>query len=104
GVPALADDEMPEKAPMLRLVVGVKTLRPRPLDDRRPEGVAEIGREPAALQFEHLVPAPRLVEPERRPGGRRRERVLELVPVVERRLGRKDRLERELTQAADATK
>src|SRR4029079_1243783 len=40
------------------------------------------------LDLEHLVPAPRLVEAERRAFRRLRERVLELVAVVEDRLRR----------------
>jgi hypothetical protein len=41
------------------------------------------------------------MEPERRPARRRRERVLELVPVVELLHGREDRLERRLGDPPD---
>ena len=63
--------------------------------------VAEVGRQPAAFDLEHLVPAPRLVEAERGSVRRLRARVLELVPVVEDRLGRDDLLERRLLDPAE---
>src|SRR5581483_12238223 len=63
---------------------------------------AEVGRQPAALDLEHLVPAARLVKAERRPRRRLRERVLHLVAVVEGVVGGDDRLERRLRDPADA--
>ena len=86
---------------MLCLVVRDEPLLARPVADGVPDRVAEVGRQPAFLDLEHLVPAPGLVEAERRAGGRLRERVLELVPVVERRGGGEDRLERGVGETAD---
>src|SRR5207237_3912861 len=77
-------------------------LLTRPFADGVPDRVPDVGREPALLHLEHLVPTPGLVEPERRPGFELRERVLELVAIVEDVLGRKDRLERRLLDSADA--
>ena len=86
---------------MLGLVVGDEPLLARPVADGVPDRVAEIGREPALLDLEHLVPAAGLVKAERRAGRRLRERVLELVPVEERRCGGENRIERRLGDAAD---
>ena len=100
-VAALAHDEVPQVARVLGLVVGLEPLRPGPVARRFPDRVPEIGRQPAAADVEHLVPAPGPVEAERRPLRRLRERVLELVPVVEDRLGGDDRLERRIVEPAD---
>ena len=86
---------------MLGLVVGDEPFLARPVADGVPDRVAEVGREPALLDLEHLVPAARLVEAERRAGRRLRERVLELVAVEERRRGGEDRIERRLRDPAD---
>jgi hypothetical protein len=67
-----------------------------------PDGIPEVGREPAPFDVEHLIPAPSLVEAERRAGGGRRERVLELVPVVEDGRRGDDLLERRLREPADS--
>ena len=98
---ALAEDEVAEVAGVLGLVVRDEPLLARPVADGIPDRVAEVGRQPAFLDLEHLVPAPGLVEAERRAGGRLRERVLELVPVVERRGRGEDRLERGVGETAD---
>ena len=86
---------------MLGLVVGLEPLGARPVARRLPDRVPEIGRQPAAPDVEHLVPAPGAVEAEGRPLRGLRERVLELVPVVEDGLGRHDRLERRIIEPAD---
>src|SRR5439155_18449784 len=52
--------------------------------------------------LQHLVPAPRLVQAERRTVFELRERVLELVAVMEDLRGREDLLERRLGEPADA--
>jgi hypothetical protein len=101
GVPSLADDEVAEIAAVVGLVVGDETFLARPLANRVADRIAEIGGQPALLDLEHLVPTSRLVEPERRPGRRLRERVLELVPVEERRVGGEDLVERRLRDPAD---
>src|SRR5439155_21996369 len=54
-----------------------------------------------ALDLEHLVPPPRLVEADRRPVLELREGVLELVAVVEDLLGGEDRLEGRRVDPAD---
>ena len=82
GVPSFAHDEVPEVARLVGLVVRDEPLPARPLSHRVPDRVPELCRQPAALDLEHLVPSPCLVEPERRPVFELRERVLELVPVV----------------------
>src|SRR5204862_3379984 len=92
-VAALADDETAQVAPLISLVVGLEPLGTCPLADRVPNRVAEVGRQPAFLDLEHLVPAACSVEAERGPVGRGRERVLQLVAIEELRLGRQDRLE-----------
>ena len=80
----------------VRLRVRLEPFLARPVAHAVADRVAEIGRQPAALDLEHLVPAPRLVKAERRPVRCLRERVLELVAVVEDRLGGNDLLERRL--------
>ena len=100
-VAALADDEVAQVAGVLGLVVGDEPLLARPVADRVPDPVAELRREPALLDLEHLVPPARLVEAERWPRRRLRERVLHLVPVEERRRRREDRLERWLGDPGD---
>ena len=67
GVPALADHEMAKKPGVLGLVVRLEALRPRPVACRLADRVPEIGRQPAAADVEHLVPAAGAVEAERRP-------------------------------------
>ena len=86
---------------MLGLVVRLEALRARPVAHRLPDRVPEVGREPALADVQHLVPAAGPMEAERGTVRRRRERVLHLVPVVERRLGRDDRLERRVLDSAD---
>ena len=100
-VPAFAHDEVPEVARLVGLVVRDEPLPARPLANRVPNRVPELRRQPAALDLEHLVPSPRLVEPERRPVLELRERVLELVPVMKDVLGTGDRLHRRRRDAAD---
>ena len=68
-VAALADDEVPQEAGVLGLVVGLEPLAARPVARRFPDRVPEVGREPAAADVEHLVPAAGAVEAERRPSG-----------------------------------
>src|SRR5207248_1746848 len=79
-----------------------EALRTRPVADRVANRVAELGRQPALLDLEHLIPAPRLVEAERGAGGGRGERILELVAVEELGLRRNDRLERRIGDSADS--
>jgi hypothetical protein len=102
GVAALADDEMPEVPALLLLVVRLEPLLARPVAHRVPDRVAEVRRQPALLDLEHLIPAAGLVEAERRPVRVLRERVLELIAVVEDRLGREQRLKRGLGDPAQA--
>ena len=92
---------MAQIAAVIGLVVGDEPLLARPVADGVSDRVAEVGRQPALLDLEHLVPAASLVEAERRAGRRLRERVLELVAVEERRLGGKDRVERRLRYPTD---
>src|ERR687887_625022 len=94
GVAPLADDEMAQVPSPFGLVVGGQVLLARPRPHRLPDRVPELGREPATLDVEHLVPAAGLVEAENRPFRAWRERVLELVAVVEALNGGEDRLER----------
>ena len=97
GVPALADDQMTEIALLALLVEGRQALGPRPGLHRLADPVAEVGRQPAALDVEHLVPAARAVEAEaERAVLERRERVLELVAIVEDGRGRDRGLELDL--------
>ena len=98
---ALAVDEVAQVAGLRLLVVRLELLLARPVADGVPDRVAEVGREPALLDLEHLVPAAGPVEAERRAVLGLRERVLELVAVVEERLGRDDRLERRVGDPAD---
>ena len=101
-VAALPDDEMAEIAAPVGLRVRLEPLLARPGVDGVADPVAELVGEPAALDLEHLVPAAGPVEAESRPLGRRGERVLELVAVVEDlRLAGKDRLERRLGDARE---
>jgi hypothetical protein len=86
-------------AGLLGLVVALEPLLARPVADRVSDRVAGVGGEPALLDVEHLVPAAGAVQAEHGAG---RERVLHLVAVVEDVLGRDDRLERRLVEAADA--
>ena len=91
---------MAEIAAPIGLRVRLEPLLTRPGADRVADPVSELIGEPAALDLENLVPAPRAVKAERRPLGRRSERVLELVAVVEDlRLARDDRLERRFGDA-----
>ena len=101
GVAALAHDQVAKVARCRLLAVGLEPLRARPVAHGVADRVAEVGRQPAALDLEHLVPAARPVEAERGAAGRGRERVVELVAVVEDALGREDRLERRLRNAAE---
>ena len=74
----------------------------RPVAHRVADAVADVGRQPALADVDHLVPAARLVQAEHRPVLRRRERVLHLVAVEEDvGLARDDRLERRLSDARD---
>ena len=100
-VPPLAVDEMPEEARASLLVVGGMPALAGPGASRLADPVAELRRQPALGDVDHLVPAAGLVEAEHGPGRPRRERVLELVAVVEDRRSREDRLERRLREPAD---
>src|SRR5439155_12448510 len=84
------------------LVEPGQALLAGPVAHRVADAVAEVGREPAALELEHRVPAPGNVQPERRPFVGLRERVLHLVAVVEDLRGADDRLERRVCDAGDA--
>ena len=101
GVAALTDHQVAQVAGLVLLVVGLEVLGTRPVADGVADRVPEVGRQPALLDLEHLVPATGLVEAERGPVGRLRERVLHLVAVVEGALGGNDRLERRLRDPAD---
>ena len=94
---ALAHDEVAEVAAAVLLRVRLEALLARPVADGVADPVAEVGREPALLDVEHLVPAAGAVEAEREARLGARERVLHLVAVVEDlRLARDDLLERRL--------
>src|SRR4030095_1807693 len=93
GVPAFPIDEVAQVAGPPGLVVRAQTRLAGPLPYGEPDRIAEIRREPAAFDAEDFVPAAGLVKAERRTVRSLRERILELVPVVEDRLGRNDRLE-----------
>ena len=101
-VPPLPHDEVPQIAGVRLLVERRQAFLLGPVAHSLSNRVPEVGREPAAVDLEHLVPPPCAMEPERRTARRRRERVLELVPVVELLLGREDRLERRLGDPADS--
>src|SRR5580765_8673215 len=92
---------MPQVAAAVGQRIRLEPLLAGPVAHAVANRVAEVRREPAALDLEHLVPAASLVEAERRAVGRLRERVLQLVAVVEDRLGRDDFLERRLLDAAE---
>ena len=100
-VAALADDEVAQIAGVLGLVVGDEPLLARPVAHGVADRVAEVGRQPALLDLEHLVPAARPVKSERGPVRRLGERVLHLVAVEERGRRREDRLERRLGDPGD---
>ena len=102
GVPALAHDEMAEVALLRGLVEGDEPLLARPGAHAVADRVAEVGREPAAVDLEHLVPPPRAVEAERRAVLGLRERVLELVAVAELLDGGDDLLERRVGEPGEA--
>ena len=101
GVPSLAHDEVAQIAALRRLVVGLQLLLARPGLDRVADRIADVGREQADVDREHLVPASGAVEAERRTVGRLGERVLELVAVAVLRGCRDDRLERRIGEAAE---
>ena len=93
---------MPEIAASVGLRVRLEPLLSRPGANSVADAVPELVGQPAALDLEHLVPAPGPMEAERRAFRRRGERVLELVAVVEDlRLAREDRLERRLGDARE---
>src|SRR5581483_1203480 len=102
-VAPLAHDEVAEVAAAVGLRVRLEALLPRPRAHGATDAVAEVGGEPAPLDVEDFVPAAGAVESERRPVGCARERVLELVAVVEDPgLAGDDGGERRLGDAADA--
>src|SRR5207249_9196239 len=102
GVAPLAHDEVAEVAAAVGLRVGPESLLARPVAHGVADPVPELGRQPAALDLQHLVPAAGAVEAERRPLRRRRERVLLLVAVVEDlRLALEDLLQRRLRDPAE---
>ena len=102
-VAPLPHDEMAEVAAAVGLRVRRETLLPRPLAHGFADRVADLVDEPAFADVEHLVPAAGAMEAERGALRRLRERVLELVAVVEDlRLARDDRLERRLGDAGEA--
>src|SRR5207302_602284 len=80
----------------LGLVVRLEPFLERPVAHRVADPVAEVGRQPAALHLDQLVPAARLVEAEARARRSGSERVLELVAIAELLDGREDLLERRL--------
>src|SRR5262249_57659256 len=99
---AWPEDEMTEVARVGLLRVRDEPVGARPVADGVADRVAEVGRQPAVLDLQHLVPATCLVETERGAVLELRERVLELVAVVEDVAGREDRLQRRIRDAADA--
>ena len=60
-VHSFANDEVPEIARVLGLVVGDEPVTARPLAHGVADRVTEIGGQPALLDLEHLVPASCLV-------------------------------------------
>src|SRR5262245_31443110 len=93
---------MTEIALLPFLVEGRQPHAARPCFHGLADAIAEVGREPAALDVEDFVPAAGAMEPESdRAVLERREGVLELVPVVEDRCCGKRRLEVEVGEAAD---
>ena len=64
GVAPFANDEVTEVAALVLLVVGLEGVLARPVLDRVSDRVPEVGREPAARDVDHLVPAARAVEAE----------------------------------------
>ncbi len=101
-VAGLANDEMAQVAAAPALVVSLEPLLPGPLSSAVADRVAELGRQPAALDLEHTVPPAGGVKAQRRPLLELRERVLQLVAVPEDLRRRHDRLRPELRQARDA--
>ena len=101
GVAALAHDQMAQVALVRLLAVRRQLLLLSPLAHPVADRVAEVGRQPALLDLEHLVPPAGLVQAERRDAVRVGERVLHLVAVVELRDGGDDRLEREVDEAGE---
>src|SRR6185437_7350315 len=75
-----------------------------PLSHRVANGVADVGREPAFVDLKDLVPATRLVKAERRAVLQLRERVLELVAVMEDLVRGQELLERRLCESSDPAK
>jgi hypothetical protein len=100
-VPTFTDDEVTEVARPGLLVVCVQPLLARPVADREADGVAEIRRQEALLDADHLVPAACAVESQVDAVVAGRKRVFELVPVVVLRRRGHDRLERRIGEAAD---
>src|SRR5205807_7531585 len=96
GLACLAGNQVPQITGLLGLVVGDEPLLAGPLANGIANRVAEVGRQPAALDLEHVVPTSGLVEAERGPVLELCERVLELVAVVEDLLGGDERLERRI--------
>src|SRR5262249_62342779 len=99
SVPTLTEGGVPQVAPPTGRVGAAEPLRPRPFAHAIPNGVAELGRQPALLDLEHLVPPACLVKADRRPVLELREGVFELVPVVEDLLRGDDRLDRRRVEA-----
>ena len=100
-VPTLAHDEMTEVAGVRVLVVRLEALVARPPLDGLADRVADVRRQQALLDVDHLVPAAGSMEPEHETVVPARERVLELVPVGEDRARGHDRLDRRLLVAAE---
>ena len=86
---------------MLGLVVCLEALRARPVANGLADRVAEVGRQPAAAMSSTSSQRPARWKPRAGPWSLR-ERVLELVAVVEDGLGRDDLFQRRLGDAPDA--
>ena len=93
---------MPEVSAARGLVVRLEPLLPGPVAHGEPDRVAEVRRQQALLDPDHLVPTPGAVEPEVDTVVARREGILELVAVAVLGRRRHDRLERRLAEATDA--
>src|SRR5262249_59630218 len=95
-----ADDEVAAEGLVRLRVVDAQALLAGPVTYGVADRVAQSRGQPAGLDRQHLVPSAGAMETGGRAFGRIGERILELVPVVERLVGREDRPRRGLTTAA----
>src|SRR5262249_48426300 len=102
GVASFAKDEMPQVSLTARLVVGGKAFLACPFAYGIADRVAELRRQKALVDRQHLVPAAGAMKARRWAVSRLGERVLELVAVMELGRRRNDRLERRLGNPSEA--